>query len=106
MRKLTIQRRKTFVASAMKMKVYLEDKENGDLDINGCMCRKVGEVKNNSEVVIEIENNEVKVFVIADKMTKDFCNDMLVIPEGEEDIVVSGKNKFSPSRGNPFIFDR
>jgi len=106
MRKLTIKRKKTFTASLMKVKFYISDENSNEITINGINCKKLGEVANGKEVSFEINNDEVVLFSIIDKLSKDFCNDKIVIKAGEEAIVITGKNKLSPFKGNPFIFDK
>jgi hypothetical protein len=43
--------------------------------------------------------------VIADKISRDFCNDYYEISAGQEDVFLSGKNKFNLATGNAFRFD-
>ena len=105
MRKLTIKRNKTFVACLGKMKVYVEDHSSSELTISDVPCRKLGELKNGEEKTFEIGNEAAKIFVIADKLSKDYCNDLYELPEGDEDIVLTGKNRFNPATGNAFRFD-
>ena len=105
MRNLTIERRKTFVGCAMKMKVYIEDPGANDTTINGVTCRFLGKLKNGEEKSFLIDEREAKVFVIADSLSKGFCNDYYQIPAGDEDISLSGKNLFNPATGNAFRFD-
>lgn len=105
MRKLTLKRGKDFVASLMKYQVYIEDPENGELVIKGTNCRKLGTVANGEDAVFEIGDGAAKLFVIGDKMAKDYCNDFFQIPEGGEDIILSGKATYNPTAGNPFYFD-
>lgn len=105
MRTLTIERKKTFVASAMAMKVYIEDPESSDLQINGVSCRKLGKVKNGQTVTFDISEEAARVYVVADKLSKNICNEFYPIPAGTEDIFLSGKNHFNPAAGNPFYFD-
>ncbi len=105
MRELTIKREKTFVACLAKMKVYIEDYTAQDLVINGTPCRKLGTLKNGEEKTFVIHENEAKVYVIGDKLSKNFCNDFYTIPAGYEKIYLSGKNKYNPVTGNPFRFD-
>ena len=105
MRKLTIKRTKTFVACLMKMKVYIEDHSAGEIVINDVPCRKLGDIKNGEEKTFEISESAAKVFVIADKLSKDYCNDFYQLPEGSEDIVLTGKNRFNLANGNAFRFD-
>lgn len=105
MRRLWITRRKAAAASAMKMKVYIEDPENGDVEIGGSLCRKLGELKNDQQKHFNIGSDEAKVYVIADKLSRNYCNDFIRIPEGEDDIFVTGRNYLKPFAGNPFRFD-
>lgn len=104
MRNLTIKRHKSFVASLGTMKVYIEDPE-GDLQINGVNCRKLGNLKNGQEVTFSISEQAAKLFVIADKLSKNYCSESLQLPAGTEDISLSGKNHYNPFAGNPFYFD-
>ncbi len=105
MRKLTILRRKSFVACLMTLKVYIESFDGTGEEINGVFCKKLGVLKNGEEATFEIGEESAKVFVIVDKLSKNFCNDCYQLPEGNEDIYLSGKNKCNPAIGNPFVFD-
>jgi len=105
MRKLTIVRNKSFVASLAKMKVYIEDPSSADLVINNVYCRKLGELSNGEIANFEIDDRSARVYVIAGNMSKNYCNDFYVIPEGEEDIVLVGRNKYNPANGNAFRFE-
>lgn len=105
MRNLTITRKKSFVACLGKMKVYMEDPDAGELLINGVPCRKLGTLKNGETATFPISDQAAKVFVIADKASRNFCNDYYPLPAGTEDVAITGKNKFHPGAGNPFRFD-
>ncbi len=105
MRNLTIKRTKSFVGCLAKMKIYIEDHEAGELTVNGVPCRKLGELKSGEEKTFEISQQEAKVFAIADKLSKEYCNEFYQLPEGVQDIYLSGKNKFNPASGNAFRFD-
>jgi hypothetical protein len=105
MRNLTITRKKSFVGCLGKMKVYIEDPEAGELEINGVSCRKLGILKNGETATFPISDQAAKVFVIADKVSRGFCNDYYPLSAGTEDVVLTGKNKFHPGAGNPFRFD-
>ena len=105
MRNLTIKREKSFVGCAATMKVYIMDVENGDLVISGDNCRMLGEIKNGEEKTFEIENGETKIYAIADKASREFCNDCYQLSEGEEDVSLSGRCKFNPAAGNAFRFN-
>lgn len=105
MRVLTITREKKFAACLAKMKVYIEDPNSSEIVINSIPCRKLGTLKNGETKSFEIEDNAVKIFVIADALSKEYCNDYYQIPEGNEDIALSGKNITNPISGNPFVFN-
>lgn len=104
MRKLMIKRKKSFVASLAKLKVYIEDPA-GELDITGIKCRLLGTLANGEEKAFDIDENAAKVFVIADKMSRDYCYDCRSLPAGDEDIYLEGKNVFNPAVGNAYRFD-
>ena len=106
MRNLNIKRKKSFVASLMKVKLYISDESSNELTINGVKCRKIGDLANGKEASFEIEDKEVILFAIIDKLTKETCNDKIIINAGDEDVYLSGKNKFAPFSGNPFVFDK
>ena len=105
MRTLTVKRTKSFVACLASMKVYIEDHELTEITINGTPCRKLGVLKNGEEKTFAIGNDELKVFVIADKLSKEISNEFFTIPAGEENVYLSGKNAYNPATGNAFRFD-
>ncbi len=105
MRNLTIKRTKSFVGCLGKMKIYIEDPTSQEMLINGMSCRKIGDLKNGEEKTFQIGEQEAKIFVIADKLSKNYCNEYYQLSEGQEDVFLSGKNKFNPASGNAFRFD-
>ena len=104
MRNLTITRTKTFVGCAVKLKVYVED-VSGEIHIKGIPCRKLGDLKNGESKTFAVSENALRVFVIADNISKDYCNEFYRLPEGQDDVFLSGKNRFNPANGNAFMFD-
>ncbi len=105
MRKLTITRHKNVAACLAKMKVYVYDASSSDIIIDGNPCRKIGDLKNGETKTFEIDESATRVYVIGDKLSKNYCNDYMDIPEGTEDIFLSGENSFAPFSGNAFVFD-
>lgn len=105
MRNLTIKREKCFIGGLAKIKVYAETETDGDLTIKNVPCRKIGEIKNGEEKTFEIEDRATKIFVIADKASRNFCCEYYQIPEGSEDITLTGKCHFDFFAGNAFRFD-
>lgn len=105
MRNLTIKREKSVAGCLVKMKVYISDMQSNEIVISGIPCRKLGELKNGEEKTFSIDENAAKIFVIADRLSKEFCSDSCSIPAGAEAVVLSGKNRFNPITGNPFRFN-
>ncbi len=105
MRNLTIKRTKCLVACLVKMKIYIEDPASNEIIISNTACRKLGDLKSGEEKTFQIDEHAAKVFVIADELSKGFCNEYYQLPDGQEDIFLSGKNKFNPASGNAFRFD-
>lgn len=105
MRRLWIERRKSAAACLMKMKVYIEDRENPDTTISDVPCRKLGELKNGQQRRFSIGEQPARVFVVADQISRNVYNEVIRIPGGEEDVFLSGQNLFKPMEGNPFHFD-
>lgn len=105
MRRLWISREKASAARFTKMQVYIEDREEGDTLIGDVPCRKLGAVKNGQQKHFNIETEAAKVFVLADKSIGKNHIEFARIPEGEDDVFLSGKNVSLPFGGKPFRFD-
>jgi len=105
MRRLWIKRRKAMAAAMAAMKVYIEDPEQGDTTISGTLCRKLGVLKNGRKVHFTIDEEARKVFVIAGKRSRKLCSEYVQLPEGRDDVFLSGRNVLDPFGGNPFVFD-
>lgn len=104
MRNLTITRRKSFVGCAMKDQVYIRDELAPELTIDGVPCRKIGEIKNGESKTFPISEGEQQVFLIVDKISKNYCNATVTVPVGQEDVALAGVHKFLLG-SNPFCFD-
>lgn len=104
MRNLTITRRKSFVGCIMKDQVYIRDEQAQEITIDGVPCRKIGDIKNGESKTFQIEEGEQQIFLIVDKLSKDHCNATITVPEGQEDVELSGIHKFVFG-SNPFCFD-
>jgi len=104
MRNLTIKRTKSFVGCLVSAKLFVEDAA-GDTLIDGVSCRKLGELKNGEEKTFSISTDAVKIFAIADQVSRSYCFDCYPVPAGTEDVYLTGKNRFHPGAGNPFRFD-
>ncbi len=102
MRNLVIKRDKAFAGCLGKYKVYIVDSNSKDLKINKESCRKLGTLKNGEEAVFQIPNEEVKIYIIADKLSKHLCSEFIRLPADEADAYLLGRTKFNPLTGNPF----
>ena len=105
MRNLTITRAKVFPGCLGTMKVYIEDPAANELTINGTACRKLGTLKNGETQTFSIGENSANLYIIADKVSKDLFNEVYPIPDGQEDITLSGKCHLAPCSGNILRFD-
>lgn len=105
MRNLCIKRNKAFVGCLAKAHIYIEDAAAADLTLNGISCRYLGELKNGEEKSFPVTENAAQIFVIADTFSKGYCNEVYNLPAGEEDIFLSGQNRYNPAAGNSFRFD-
>ncbi len=105
MRKIIIQRAKGFVAALMKINFYIEDRENGHIEINGIPCRALGGLKNGEQLTVEADNNAVRIFATYPETPYLPC-DVYQVEEGEEDLILVGRNVLNPLQGNPFRFDK
>lgn len=120
MRKLIVRRQKSVVGSAIKVNLYIQDDLSNEVTVDGLTFRRLGAVKNGTEASFEIECSELVLFASVDDalakaiksgygMPVDVSRaamDKIVITAGQEDILISGKNKFNPLKGNPFIFNK
>jgi len=104
MRTLTITRQKSFVACLGKDQVYIEDPQAPELTIEGVPCRKLGDLKNGQTATFQIDEAQRRVYLIADKLSKEYCNASVTVPAGQENVSYSGKHQFVLG-SNPFRFD-
>ncbi|MCK5731389.1 MAG: hypothetical protein KAH13_00070 [Tenericutes bacterium] len=103
MRKLTLKRKRRFVAAIMKIYIYLEVDGQGDLTLDDINCRKVGTLKNGASLNIDVPNKDFHIFVVYDKRFPQKFFTKLRVHSGENDIILNTKAKYDPFRGNPFV---
>ena len=106
MRKITINRKKALVGCAEKVLIYTIDRIEEDMAITKNTCNFLGSVKNNSAFESEITENEITIIAAYDNLGVFMVTDHRVIPQGTDDVVINGKVKFNPTKGNPFIFEK
>lgn len=105
MRNVTIERKKSFVGSLAKFRVFIEDAQAPDMMIQSVPCRKVGEMKNGETITFEVSEEATKIFVINGQTSQEFCVELYPLPAGSTDVYLSGVCKLNPSAGNAFRFD-
>ena len=104
MRNLTIRREKATPAKWAAMKIYIEDPLAQEMTIQGVSCRKLGELKNGQMKTFPIDEKSWRIFVIADRLSKDYSCGVCQLPEGSEDVYLVGSNELNPASGNAFVF--
>lgn len=104
MRNLTVRRRKVFTGCLNKTKLYIEDPLNQEITIDKTPCRKLGVLKNGDVQTFRIDDEARKIYVIADKITKGYCNEFYQLPAGSEDLVLTGQVQMEVGTGM-FRFD-
>lgn len=105
MRNIIIKRKKEFSGSFINLKVYIEDYQASEITINGVPCRKIGELRNGEERAFTVGDNPAKIFVIQNKLTKNYINDFFQLPPGNQNIFLTGGNILNPLIGYRFGFD-
>ena len=104
MRKIIINRLKSVVGCAGKINIYSIDKIEKDTIITKEMCAYLGSIKNGMNLEAEIPEKEIAIIAAYDNLGVFMITDILVIPNGCEDIILYGKTKLNPFKGNPFKF--
>lgn len=104
MRKLIINREKSFVGSLSKCKVYVRSTDNKGIKFRKEKYKKLGTLKNGEEAVFQIPDEETKILVVPSTIYRDYCNDIAGIPVGVNDVRLSGKMVYNPFLYNPFQF--
>lgn len=104
MRILTIERKKSVVGCLAAMKVYVES-ATGDTHIDGVPCAKLGTLKNGKTETFYVPEEACRIFIIADRLTKNCCSEVYRLPAGTDPVALTGKICYRPFSGNPFRID-
>lgn len=103
MRKLKLERKKSFVGCACAVMIYLYcPQEEATEALGKIPCKKVGELKNGQSAEYEIAEEATVVFVAFSRSTPRSFFTQYTIPAGTEDVSLYTKPKFNPFAGNPF----
>ena len=106
MRKIVINRKKSIVGCAGKVSFYIIEKFKEGMVITKDRCNFLGDLKNKSVLESEIPESDILLIAAYDNLGVFMVTDYIVISQGTENVVISGKTKFNPSKGNPFLFER
>ena len=101
-RKLIVHRRKQFVAAAMKVRICVSTKENGDIKFTSTNLKVLGVLKNGKSFEVEIPEDSVDVYVVYDKLLPQKFHNKYSLKTGESDEVLYTYSSFNPFKGNPF----
>ena len=110
MRKLTVNRNKAFASMFDKTWFYIEDEEHGNKSIECVRCRLFCELKNGKSFTGEIGDGQLRLFAVSGDFNgidsgHGYAWDVVTLPEGTDDLFVSGKRYLNPAMANCFIFD-
>jgi len=102
-RKITLTRKKSIIASIMKVYIYVQSGEPYDIELDGIPLRLVDPpLKNGKTITFEVPTFELYLYVIFDKRRPKGYNTNFLLPAGEEDIQLYTKPQYNPFAGNPF----
>ncbi|MBQ7912123.1 MAG: hypothetical protein IJ308_00040 [Clostridia bacterium] len=106
MRKLTVNRKKYCAGAWCAIHIYAAFEPVSFPCINKKTHKLLGKVKNGKSLECEIPECEVTVMAAYDNLGVCAMTDYVTIPSGSEDVVLNGKTKLNPMRGNPFYFEK
>ena len=106
MRKVIIYRNKAIAGCTGKVSIYTSNRLEEEEKITKDKCEFIGKIKNGSSLEFEINEEEIVVIAAYDSMNVLMPTDYILIPQGNDNVELTGKVKLNPSKGNPFIFYR
>lgn len=103
MRKLTVNRKRAFVACACGVYIYIECAPNkADTTLDGVPCKNMGKVKNGKSITIDVPFGAFKAFVAYSKTQPQKYHTGFAVPAGENDVTLYTRPYYDPAMGNPF----
>lgn len=103
MRKVTLQRKKQFVAMAVKVRVCVKTEEEADIKLVDGNLKVVGVLKQGESIDIEIPEDATEIYVVYDKLLPQKFHAKYLIAAGTEDITLYTQARLNPFKGNPFV---
>ena len=101
MRKLNVKRKWSIIECGSKISLLIQCPESqATCRFEGAPCKQF-KLGNGKTVEVEIEEEEVKVFVVSSTMTAKF-----VVAAGNEEVKLLAKPKYNPMYGNPFTIEK
>lgn len=106
MRNLIINREHSDIAAKDTYLVYIEDHAVPECKIDGVWVRRLGTIRDGETARFRIADREAMLFVVKNKITRNYSNSCYHIDEGVGgDVFVSGKCEKNMLKFNPFKFD-
>ncbi len=108
MRKLTLQRKKSFIACLCSIYVYIScEKEKAERTLGNIPCKLMGKLKNGKSIVLDISEEPTHVFVAYSRNFPEKYHTSFYLLPGKEDVSLFTEPEFNPANGNPFtIFEK
>ena len=103
MRKLTLKRKKQFVAMAVKVRICVRTEEEPDIKLVDANLKIVGYLKRAESIEFEIPNDATEVYLVFDKLLPQKFHAKYLVDAGEEDVTLYTQARFNPFKGNPFV---
>ncbi len=105
MRNLIISREHSDAAAKDAYVVYIEEHAVPECKIDGIWVRRLGTVRDGEIARFRIADREAKVFVVKNKLTRNYSNACYHIDEGESDVFLKGRCVKNPWKLDPFRFE-
>lgn len=103
MRKLTVNRKRSFVACFCGVYIYVQcAAEKSDITLDGIPCKNMGRLKNGKSITVNVPENAFKAFVAYSKTQPQNYHSAFAVPEGNNDVTLYTRPYYDPAMGNPF----
>lgn len=106
MRKLVVRRRKTYVASLVKVRICMKTELQSDIKLVGTNLKVLGELSNGHSLEVEIPEEELEIYVVFDKVFPQRFHSKCTLEAGVEDEVLYTFPALDPFAGNPFAISK
>ena len=102
MRNLTVLRKNAMPGAKKAVEVYIEDRENSEIEIEDVPCRKLGTVQSGEQKTFSVPETKAAVYVLDLFPEVALTGDKTTIPQGDTALYLVGKCRIGPDA--PFRF--